>query len=112
MIRRAISTLLIAAAGGLALSACYVDDPPPVAYAENNTVAYEPQYYDGYVVYYDQVGRPYHYNNGEVVWIRPEWPGYSGYVHYWRGHNVAYRGWYDRHGVRYRAYRRGDVRRR
>jgi hypothetical protein len=100
----------------LALPACgalptYYEDspaPPPPERVEG----YDPQLYDGYVVYYDDVGRPYHYYGGNVVWIQPEWPGYWGYVHHYRAYGPAYHRWYQSRGPQYRSYRAGSGHRR
>ncbi len=82
---------------------CYAEAEPPV-YAENG-VSYAPQYYDGYVVYYDDGGRPYYYSNGVVYWVPATSPYYAGYVNHWRYYGPAYRGWYARYGYGYRGYR-------
>ncbi len=81
---------------------CYVEDesPPPAYVAE-----YEPMYYDGYVVYYDDVGRPYYYVDGAVVWVPPTSPLYIGLVHHWRVYGPAYHRWYAHYGYRYHGYR-------
>lgn len=89
------------AAGGAGASACYVEEGPPPVYG-----GYDPQYYDGYVVYYDAVGRPYYYVNGAVFWVPPGSPFYVGLVDHWRFHRAEYYRWYGAHGYRYRAYRR------
>jgi hypothetical protein len=83
-------------------SACYVEEeaPPPV-YVEG----YEPMYYDGYVVYYDDVGRPFYYVNGVVYWVPPTSPVYVGLVRHWRTYGPGYRHWYGNYGYRYRGYR-------
>jgi hypothetical protein len=49
-------------------SACYAGaegtiPPPEYAYG------YAPVYYDGYVVYCNEGGRPYYYVNGAVTWV-------------------------------------------
>jgi hypothetical protein len=75
-------------AGG-AGSACYVEEGPP-EYVEG----YEPPFYDGYVVYYDEVGRPYYYENGAVVWIAPGSPAYARFAYHWRLYGPGYRRWY------------------
>jgi hypothetical protein len=89
----------------LSSAGCVVEDdvppPPPPGYAD-----YEPAYYDGYVVYYDDVGRPYYYANGAVLWISPGAPEYVGLVHHWRVYGPAYHRWYVRYGHGYRGYRR------
>ncbi len=93
--------LLMALAAPLA-SGCYVEEQvgPPVVVG-----GYAPQYYDGYVVYYDDFGRPYYHANGAVVWISPTVPAYGGLVAHWRAYAPAYRSWYVNYGYRYRAYR-------
>lgn len=94
-----------------AVSACYVESElPPPAYADG----YDPQLYDGYVVYYDDVGRPYYYAEGRAVWVPTTAPVYVGLVDHWRGHGPAYHRWYGHYGhryYRYRAYGRGGHRR-
>jgi hypothetical protein len=84
-------------------SACYAETVPTPAYADG----YEPQYYDGYVVYYDGYGRPYYHVNGVVYWVPAASPFYVGLVDHWRYHRTAYGRWYGHYGYRYRGYRRG-----
>jgi hypothetical protein len=99
-------TLVIAAfLSGLAPTAtgCYADDPPPPEYAGG----FEPMYYDGAVVYYDDGGRPFYYDNGAVVWIPATSPFYVGYVNHWRAYGPAYHSWYAHYGRRYVGYSRG-----
>jgi len=96
----------------LALPACgslpvYVEDAPPPAPPPERVEVYDPQVYDGYVVYYDDIGHPYYYGEGGAVWIQPEWPGYWGYVHHYRTYGPAYHRWYERHGGEFRGYRVG-----
>lgn len=67
---------------------------------------YEPAYYDGYVVYYDDVGRPYYYDRGAVIWVSPGSPHYAGLVHHWHVYGPAYRRWNARSGPRYHEVRR------
>jgi hypothetical protein len=97
------SFALVALLAGLVplASGCYVEADGPPEYAEG----YQPQFYDGYVVYYDDGGRPFYHVNGGVVWVPPSSPLYVGYVNHWRTYGGAYRGWYGRHGYRYRSYR-------
>ena len=94
----AVATMLVIAE---AASSCYVEEVPPPAYA----YGYEPAYYDGYVVYYDDVGRPYYYVDGAVVWIAPGVPEYPRLVAHWRTYGPAYHPWYVHDGYRYRGYR-------
>jgi hypothetical protein len=95
----ALVTLIL---GSLAATGCYVEPvgPEPVV-AEG----YTPQYYDGYVVYYDGVGRPFYYVNGVQVWVPPSSPYYVGYVNYWHAYGPAYNRWYSTYGYRYRGWR-------
>jgi hypothetical protein len=90
--------------GSLAATGCYVEPvgPGPVVVGD---YGYEPQYYDGYMVYYDGVGRPYYYANGAQVWVSPSSPYYSGYVSHYRTYGGAYNRWYSGDGYRYRNYR-------
>jgi hypothetical protein len=88
-------------------SACYVEAVPPPVVAEG----YEPQFYDGYVVYYDAVGRPFYYEGGAVVWVPATSPFYIGLVSHWRGHRAEYARWHEHYGARYRGYRDNGRRR-
>jgi hypothetical protein len=81
---------------------CYVEEGPPPAYV---SAGYEPQYYDGYVVYYDDVGRPYYYSDGAIYWVPRTSPVYFRLVNHWRVYRPAYHRWYAGHGYRYRGYR-------
>ena len=105
--RANVVVLASALALGSLASACYVEEG---AYAEGPPVyayGYEPAYYDGYVVYYDDVGRPFYYRGGAVIWISPGAPAYPGLVARWRAYGPAYHHWYIHHGYRYRGYHRG-----
>lgn len=94
---------------GSSLAGCYaeadVDGPPPAVAVAEVGDGYTPAYYDGYYVYYDDLGRPYYYDRGVVVWISPTSPYYAGLVHHWRVHGPAYRSWYGHYGYRYQGYR-------
>jgi len=99
-----LTVMLTAAAPMLTLSltGCYEEDAPPAYYVEGG---YEPQYYDGYIVYYDDVGRPYYYADGAAVWVPVGSPYYGVYVNHWRLYGPQYRVWYGSYGYRYRYYR-------
>jgi hypothetical protein len=91
---------------GFSFSGCVVSvDPAPVSVG---TSYYNPMYYNGYVVYYDTVGRPIYYVGGSMYYIP------STYVHYHAltGHYATYRGnyhrWYGAQGHRYRTYNRAQ----
>lgn len=81
-------------------------------YAETGMIAapeyaygYPPVYYHGYVVYYDDVGRPYYYVNGAAVWVPSTVRVFPALVRHWRTYRPAYRHWYHNSGHRYRSYR-------
>ena len=84
--------------------ACYAEatgtiPPPDYAYG------YAPVYYDGYLVEYDDAGRPFYYVNGAVVGVPATSPLYPGLVAHWRDFGPHYREWHAHYGTRYRGYR-------
>jgi hypothetical protein len=97
--RNLIVFSLALAAAALA-PACTVDDPGP-KYAEG----YQPQLYEGYVVYYDDGGRPFYYVNGVITSVPNGSPHYAELAAHWHSNGAAYRGWDARYGARYRSYR-------
>jgi hypothetical protein len=99
---RSASELVVAAALVVAAPGCLVEDVPTPGYA----YGYEPQYYDGYVVYYDTVGHPYYYRSGAAVRIDVGSPRYGPLVRHWHSYRPAYRRWYTHRGYRYRGYHR------
>jgi hypothetical protein len=98
--RNLVLSLALACSGVTA--SCVVSEGPGPVYADG----YEPAFYDGYVVYYDRVGRPYHYVNGSVVWVAPSAPAYPALVGHYHTYRQAYPGWYSHYGYRYRDYHR------
>jgi hypothetical protein len=83
---------------------CYAEatgtiPPPDYAYG------YAPVYYDGYVVDYDDGGRPFYYVNGAVVWVPPTAPLFAGLFAHGRAFGPAYRNWHANVGSRYQGYR-------
>jgi hypothetical protein len=89
---------------------CYAEaDVPTATVTTSGAVVagdgYEPAYYDGYLVYYDDVGRPFYYDHGAVIWISPGSPYYGGLVSHWHTYGPAYHRWYGHYGYRYRGYR-------
>ena len=119
MITRKMATVALAlglGAGVLGAQGCYAEAGyggtsagVGVGYASSSDVVgsygYEPQYYDGYMVYYDDVGRPFYYANGVRVFVSTGSPYYAGYVAHWRAQRPAYTRWYAHQGYRYRGYR-------
>lgn len=98
-LRHIVLAALVAGVAPLG-SACYVDTP-----GVGVEFGYEPVYYDGAVVYYDDGGRPYYYLNGAVVFIPPTSARYGYYVDHYRRYGTAYRRWNVNRGARYRTYR-------
>jgi len=94
----ALAVLLVGTAG------CYAEaEPVTVTSAE---IGYEPAYYDGYVVYYDDYGHPFYYGSGgAVVWVEPSSPYYVGLVNHYHVYGPRYRSWAAHDGYRYRSYR-------
>ena len=61
---RVVAVAVLAGSASLC-AGCYADvQAEPVS-----VYGYEPRYYDGYVVYYDDGGRPFYYVNGRVSWV-------------------------------------------
>jgi hypothetical protein len=92
----ALATLFATGATG-----CYAR-AEPVVYVD----AYQPTYYEGYVVYYDGVGRPYYYYDGESRWVPRTYVHYDLLVGHYHRYRPAYHRWYRHEGHRYRTYRR------
>jgi hypothetical protein len=85
-------------------SGCYAEAtdaiPPP-----DYSYGYAPVYYDGYVVDYDETGRPFYYVNGAVVWVPQTSPLYPGLVAHWHAFGPAYHDWHAHVGARYQGFR-------
>jgi hypothetical protein len=98
LIGSALLSILVSGTGG-----CYVETgmigAPEYAYG------YPPVYYDGYMVYYDGLGRPFYYVNGAAVWVPPTVRVYPALVQHWRTYRPAYHRWYQQRGHVYRSYR-------
>jgi hypothetical protein len=84
---------------------CYADAEAEPMAEPVAAYGYEPQYYNGYIVYHDDWGRPYTNEGGVVSWVPVDSPYYAGYVNHWRTYGHAYRRWYYGYGRRYRHYR-------
>jgi len=80
---------------------CAVEMEEPVA-----VEGYAPQYYDGYVVYYDGYDRPYYYRGGGIYYVPPTYVGYGGLVRHYQAYRAPYARWHSSAGYRYRGYHR------
>lgn len=113
-----ISTRLLRVAFviGIVVSALGCFPPPayhqttPVQPAHVQTVApaqtvvtntgYTPQYYNGYVVYFDNSGYPFYYLNGVVSYVPRTYSNYTYLVNHYRSYGVSYQRWYSAEGFR------------
>ncbi|HEX4354268.1 MAG TPA: hypothetical protein VHZ95_15170 [Polyangiales bacterium] len=96
---RLVSVFCVLLAGGCYLESEGAIPPPEYAYG------YAPVYYDGYVVYYDDVGRPFYYVDGAQVWVPRAARSYPGLVGHWHAFGPRYHEWYAHGGPRFRGYR-------
>jgi hypothetical protein len=99
--RKAVLVALLAACAAFG-TGCYADaevEPVP-AYG------YQPQIYEGAVVYYDAAGQPFTYVNGGPVYVPVTSPYYGVYASHWRMYGHAYHRWYAGYGHRYHGWRR------
>lgn len=67
---------------------------------------YEPLYYDGYTVYYDDFGAPFYYVNGRTRFVPRTYVGFNVLVDHYNHHRPGYRRWYQREGNRHIHVRR------
>ena len=103
-IRSAVLIAVVSATAALG-TGCYVSAHPGVEYG------YEPVYYDDYVVYYDDGGRPYYYSGGRVRYVPRTYANYGRLSNHYVNHRGRYQRWYRGSGYRYRTYRRTRGRR-
>lgn len=106
-----VKTLGMIAVVAVTMSGCYVRGratvrAPAVVVTEDD---YEPEYYDDYIVYYNDRGDPYYYADGRVVYIASTHPRYRVYVNHYRSHRAVYSRWEVRHRND-RYHRRGQWR--
>jgi len=78
--------------------------PAPVQTVVTNT-NYTPQYYNGYVVYFDTSGLPYYYLNGIVTYVPRTYYNYNYLVTSYRSCVVCYQRWYSNEGISLRSIR-------
>jgi hypothetical protein len=86
----------IVAGSALALSGCYVYSEPVPAGAEVDA-GYAPVYYEGNVVYYDDVGEPYVYVGAEVHYVPRTYVSYGYYRDHYRRYRTGYHHWVRSH---------------
>jgi hypothetical protein len=66
---------------------------------------YTPQYYNGYVVYFDRSGYPFYYLNGAVTYVPRTYSNYTYLVNHYRTFGVNYQRWYSAEGHRLHSLR-------
>jgi len=66
---------------------------------------YSPLYYNGFVVYYDNLGSPYYYLDGRINYVPRSYPYYGNLVIHYRRYRPEYHRWYRNTGHRYHDYR-------
>ena len=94
---------LVGAMSLTAVSCVFSVDPAPVSVG---TSYYNPMYYNGYVVYYDTLGRPMYYVNGATYYVPSTYGSYHLLTGHYATHRHPYNRWYGSHGHRYRSYNR------
>ena len=96
--------MLMIALAGLFVAGCLVVPAhhrvvvvgPPVEYD------YQPVLYDGYVVYYTDMGVPYYWVGGAQVWVPVHMKLH--YHNHWKRHHRSYKIWSKKRGKHYRVH--------
>jgi len=66
---------------------------------------YQPVFYLGYLIFYDDRGRPTYYDNGGVFPVPSSYAGYGNLARHYSQHRAAYLTWYQARGRHFRWYR-------
>ena len=100
--------MLIAAAlvGAVLIAAPSYADATPVTMS---TPYYTPQFYQGYVVYFDAYGQPYYFINGTKIFVPRCHLDYGRLVRHYRVFRHPYLRWNRWIGWRFKRYRRAYV---
>jgi hypothetical protein len=91
---KTIARWMLVLSAALPLAGCYVYADPEPATVE---AGYEPMYYDGNVVYYDEVGAPFVWAEGRIVYVPRTYGHYDVLVNHYHRHYRGYRNWYRAH---------------
>ncbi len=90
-----VAFLSLGLAAVMGLSGCYVETrPATVTYSYGG---WNPYYYNGYLVYFDSLGRPYYYSGGTIVYVPSTWYYYNRAVNDYRVYGYRYRAWHARY---------------
>lgn len=92
------SPILLAVALCAPLAGCTVYTRPAPAPVVVET--YEPVYYGRHVVYYDDVGTPYYYDGGTIVYVPRTYARYNVLIGNYHRHSTSYRSWSRSHPPR------------
>ncbi len=104
--RKSILTigLIIVASTTMFLAGCVVTARPATVSVSASYGGWTPYYYNGYLVYFDNIGRPYYYYGGRITYVPNSWVHYNVALAGWRSNRVAYNRWHTRyHAPRYRV---------
>ncbi len=94
----AVTSLTMLAAG------CVVTARPATVHVEASYGGWTSYYYNGSLVYFDSIGRPYYYYSGRMMYVPNTWVHYHVALSSWRTNRVAYNRWHARyHAPRYRT---------
>lgn len=104
-IANAVLAAIVAVGVLLSTSGCVYVARPGAALAGPAASYYSPQYYDGYVVYYDRAGLPYYYSGGRTNYVPRKYRGYGSLVDHHRVHRPHYDRWHRTRGAKFRSYR-------
>jgi len=104
--RRSFFTFGLIAVTSLTMfaSGCVVTARPATVHVEASYGGWTSYYYNGSLVYFDSIGRPYYYYSGRIMYVPATWVHYNVAISNWRTNRVAYNRWHSRyHAPRYRT---------
>lgn len=84
--------LLFALACVAPATGCYISARPAMV-----DVEYQPMYYEGQVVYYDDGGAPIYYVDDDVRYVPRTYANYGVLTTHYHNHAPAYRSWHESH---------------
>jgi hypothetical protein len=96
-----IPVFLLALACLAPATGCFVSAQPAVVEAE-----YQPMYYEGQVVYYDDGGAPIYYVDEQVRYVPASYVHFGTLRTHYHNHAPAYRRWHESHPRARRDHRR------
>jgi hypothetical protein len=98
--------VLITIASGILVggTGCVIAQIPPecISSPKVGSAYYCPQYYDRYLVYYDDDGDPFYYESGSISYVPRSSRNYGSLRRHYHTHTSDYRRWYEERGEQYR----------